>query len=311
MITRKLKHTGHDVSALSFGASSLGGVFRETDDKESVRTVNCALDAGLNLIDVSPFYGLTRAESVLGQALKDIDRDRYLLSTKCGRYDAEEFDFSAERVTKSIDESLARLNVDHVDILFCHDIEFVSLEQIWEETLPALQKIKDSGKTRYIGISGLPMKIFREVIGRAPEMVDCILSYCHYELNDTALLDLVPFLDEHKVDLISASPTGMGILTERGAPDWHPAPKEVIDTCTKAVQWCKDQGGDIGKLAIQFACANPDIPTTLVSSANPDRIVQNAKYLDEPIDQDLLKGVQEILAPIHNISWESGLTENN
>ncbi len=308
---RILPHTGHKVSTLSFGASSLGGVFYETDDSRSKQAVFTAIDQGFNYIDVSPYYGVTRAESVLGTALKDISRDDYLLSTKCGRYENDAFDFSAARVTKSIDESLQRLQVDHVDFLFCHDIEFVELSQIWEETLPALQKIKEAGKTRHIGISGLPLQIFKRVISEAPEMVDIILSYCRYSINDTGLTDLLPFLNEHQVDIVNASPTGMGLLTDRGAPDWHPAPKEIQEACAKAVAHCQAKGADISKLAMQFSCAHEQIPTTLFSSANPERIKQNASFLDSPIDEELLSEVQEILAPIQNQTWVSGLSQNN
>lgn len=308
---RTLPHTGHKVSTLSFGASSLGGVFYETDDSKSKQAVFTAIDEGFNFIDVSPFYGLTRAETVLGRALKELNRDDYLLSTKCGRYGADEFDFSADRVTKSLDESLARLNVDHVDFLFCHDIEFVELAQIWEETLPALQKLKDAGKTRHIGISGLPLHIFKEVIAKAPEMVDIILSYCRYSLNDTGLAELLPFLDQHQVDIVNASPTGMGLLTDRGAPDWHPAPQDIQDACAKAVAHCQAKGADISKLAMQYSCANERIPTTLFSSANPERIKNNAKFLDEEMDQELLAEVLDILAPVKNKTWQSGLAKNN
>ena len=308
---RIFPHTGHKVSTLSFGASSLGGVFYETDDSRSKQAVFTAIDEGFNYIDVSPYYGITRAETVLGTALAELNRDDYLLSTKCGRYESDSFDFSAERVTKSIDESLARLQVDHVDFLFCHDIEFVQIEQIWEETLPALEKIRAAGKTRHIGISGLPLHIFKEVIAKAPEMVDIILSYCRYSINDTGLADLLPFLDQHKVDVVNASPTGMGLLTERGAPDWHPAPEPIKEACAKAVQHCQSKGADISKLAMQFACANERIPTTLFSSANPERIKSNARILDEPMDLELLAEVQEILAPVKNQTWASGLPQNN
>lgn len=116
------------------------------------------------VVYVDRYYGDTLAETVLGKALKTmpIPRESYVVSTKCGRYGSG-FDFSAERVTRSVDESLERLNLDYVDIILCHDIEFGSLDQIVYETVPALQKLKDSGKVRHIGISGLPLHIFRSV----------------------------------------------------------------------------------------------------------------------------------------------------
>lgn len=157
---RALGNTNLRVSALSFGASPLGSVFREIDEDEGIRTVHTAVDLGINFIDVSPYYGLTRAETMLGKALKEIPRHRYYLETKVGRYGVEtqDFDFSAQRVTASVDESLARLNVDYVDIVPCHDIEFGDLDQVVNETVPALREVQAQGKVRYVGVSASSMR---------------------------------------------------------------------------------------------------------------------------------------------------------
>src|SRR5580693_6887328 len=145
---RPLGLTGLQISALSFGASSLGGVFREINLDDAVRTVHLSLDQGINFIDTSPFYGLTKSESVLGKALKGIPREKYILATKCGRYGSEmkDFDFSAKRVTASVEESLSRMAMDYVDIIQAHDIEFGDLEVVIHETVPALRKLQKAGK---------------------------------------------------------------------------------------------------------------------------------------------------------------------
>ena len=306
---RRLGKTELQVSVLSYGASPLGSVFREIDEAEGIRTVHTALDLGMNLIDVSPYYGLTKAETVLGKALRGVDRDRYILATKVGRYGLDEFDFSAARVTTSVDESLARLGVDHIDIIQCHDIEFVNLDQIVEETIPALRRLQETGKVRYVGITGLPIKIFTDVVARAE--VDTILSYCHYMLNDTALLEIIPALQAQDIGIINASPLGMGLLTNRGVPDWHLAPADVQQACAQAAAFCDEQGVDIAQLAVQFSVANPDIATTIVGSANPRNIEKNVRWIETPPDPALLAAVQAILAPVMNKSWPSGLPENN
>ncbi|KAB1220961.1 L-galactose dehydrogenase [Morella rubra] len=125
------------------------------------------------------------------------------------------FDTSpAERVTRSIDESLARLQLDYVDILQCHDIEFGSLDQ----------KLKEVGKIRFIGVTGLPLEVFTYVLDRVPPgTVDVILSYCHYSINDSTLEDLLPYLKSKDVGIITASPLAMGILTESGPPRLAPS----------------------------------------------------------------------------------------
>ncbi|MFZ9683412.1 MAG: aldo/keto reductase [Cephaloticoccus sp.] len=308
---RPLGRTGLTVSVLSFGASSLGSVFRATDDAESVRTVHMALDLGINFIDVSPYYGATKAESVLGRALREVPRERYILATKVGQYADDDHDYSATRVTREFEASCARLGVDYVDLLQCHDIEFADLDQIVHETLPALLQLKAAGRIGHIGITGLPLKVLRDALDRAaPGAIDTVLSFCHFELNDTSLEALLPRCRELGVGVINASPTGMGLLTERGAPKWHPAPGLIIAACARAVAYCRSVGEDIVKLAVQFAISHPDIATTLVGTANPENIRKNVAYAEAPINAELLAKVRAILAPIHNHNFTRGRPEN-
>jgi aryl-alcohol dehydrogenase-like predicted oxidoreductase len=306
---RTLGRTGMKVSALSLGGSSLGSHFREVQESDAIRTVHTAVDLGINFIDTSPFYGLTRAETVLGKALRGVPRDKFLVSTKVGRYGAADFDFSAAKVTKGFDESLSRLGLDYVDLLLCHDIEFGSLDQVVDETLPALRKVQAAGKARWIGITGLPLPIFSRVIPRAE--IDAILSYCRYSLNDTSLLSLLPMLTERNIGVINASALAMGLLTDRGPPAWHPAPANIREACAEAAAHCRSRGASIEKLAIQYSVAAPDVATTLVGTARPENIARNAAWIEEPIDDRLLSEVKEILAPIRDRSWPSGRPENN
>jgi L-galactose dehydrogenase len=306
---RPLGKTGLQVSALSYGASPLGSVFRPIDEAEGIRAVHTAIDLGINFIDVSPYYGLTKAETVLGKALATVPRDRYILATKVGRYGAAEFDFSAARVTASVEESLRRLQVDHIDLIQCHDIEFGSLDQVVHETLPALRKVREQGKARFVGITGYPLKIFRAVLDQTE--VDTVLSYCHYSLNDASLGSLIPYLQQKGVGIISASPLSMGLLTERGAPEWHPAPEALKAACAKAAAHCRSRGVDIAQLALQFSLSQPAIATTLVGTASPENLKKNVAWSDQPPDPELLAEVQAILAPVLNTTWPSGRPENN
>ncbi len=308
---RDLGKTGLKVSTLSFGASSLGAVFHDIDEADAIRAVHVCIERGINFIDVSPFYGLTKAETLLGKAIKTVPRDKYIMATKVGRYgqDMKDFDFSAARVTASVDESLKRMGLSHIDVIQCHDIEFVSLDQIVNETLPALRKLQETGKVRFIGVTGLPLKALRYVVERAE--VDVILSYCHYELNDTSLMELVPTLKSRGVGVISASPLGMGLLSNRGTPSWHPAPPKVKELCAKAAAHCKAKGASIEKLAVQYSVAQPEIATTLVGTADSKNMELNIAAISQPIDKQLLAEVLEILKPIHNVTWPSGKSENN
>lgn len=308
---RSLGNTGLEISVLSYGASPLGGVFGQINQDDGIRTVHTALDHGINFIDVSPYYGDTKAETVLGQALAGVNRDRYYLATKVGQYGQEEFDFSAERVTRSLDESCARLGVDYIDLLQCHDIEFAEPDQIVNETLPALVKLRDAGRIGHIGITGLPLKVFANVLDQVgPGIVETVLSFCRYELNDTALADWLPYFESKGVGVINASPTGMGLLTPRGVPDWHPATPLMIETAKQAVDFCEREGVDIVKLAVQFCVAHPGMTTTLVGTSRPENIEANIRYAEEPIDEAMITRVREILAPIHNHNFTRGLPQN-
>lgn len=308
---RILGRTGLKVSALAFGGSSLGSAFRAIDESEGIRAVHVALDHGINLIDTAPYYGGTRAETVLGKALRGVPRDRYLLATKVARYGKEQqdFDFSAQRVTASVDESLARLGVDHVDFIQVHDMEFGDLEQIITETIPALRRVQAAGKARFVGISCLPVRLFRQVLERVA--VDQVQSYCHYCLNDTALADLLPYLDGQGVAIFNSAPLAMRLLSDEGPPDWHPAPPALRAKCAEAAALCRRRGASLARLALQFSLANPAIPTNIVGTASPARVLENLRDAEAPLDRELLRDVLAVLAPVHNLTWPSGRPENN
>jgi L-galactose dehydrogenase len=311
---RKLGNTDMDVSVLSFGASSLGGVFHRVTLDHCIETVHAALEGGINFIDASPAYGETLAETNLGKALNGISRDRYYLATKVGAYSSEakgDYDYSAERTERSLPESLQRLGVEYVDLIQCHNVEFADHDQIINETLPALHRLKGQGLARYIGITGLPLKVFPSILNRVePGTLDAILSFCHYALNDDSLADLIPYLKEKGVGIINAAPTGMGLLTPQGAPAWHPASQAIIEGCRKAVEHCEAKRVDIVKLAVQYSCSRPDIATTLVGTARPKHILDNIAYVEEPMDEGLLAEVLEVLKPIHRFNFSRGRPEH-
>jgi len=310
MQTRLLGRTGLAVPVLAFGASSLGQEFRRITLEEALGSVRTALDAGMRLIDTSPFYGRGMSEVLLGVALRDVPRDDYLLCTKLGRYDLQHFDFSAQRVAESIDVSLHRLGTDHLDIILCHDIEFVPMQTIVDETLPALRKIRDAGKVRCIGFSGYPQKIFRFICDQTD--VDCVLNYNQYTLQNTRFADeTIPYLKARGIGVMHAGPFSARLLTDAPLPAWLKEPEEVKAAARQAAALCQARGSSIAKLALQFALANPDIATTIAGSANPNNIRDWARWAAEPIDEELLREVQKIFAPVRNIGHAEGLAENN
>ena len=308
--TRRLGNTELDLPILAFGASSLGQEFRSVTLDDALRSVRVALESGLNFIDTAPFYGRGMSEVLLGIALKGIPREQYTISTKLGRYDLSHFDFSAKRVAESVDVSLHRLGCGHLDIVLCHDIEFVPLKQIIDETLPALRRSVAQGKVRYIGFSGYPQKIFRTISDQTE--VDCVLSYNQYTLQNTRFVDeTVPSLKAKGIGAMNAGPFSARLLTNAALPAWLKEPEAVKTAARTAAAHCAARGVDIAQLALQFSLANPDLTTTIAGSANPDNIRKWAQWAVQPLDLDLLREVQAIFAPVKNLGHREGLPENN
>ena len=315
MVYNEIGKTGMKVSNLGFGASSLGGVFHSIREEEGIEAVHTAVDNGINFIDVSPYDGHLKAETVLGKALKDIPREKYYLSTKVGRYGhngVNTWAYSAKRAQESVYESMERLNVDYIDLINVHDIEFQGdmeggLQLIVDETLPALVELRDKGIVKHVGITDLQPENLKWVVEHAPAgTVESILNFCHYSLNDTLLADYLGFFEQHNVGVINASPFSMGLLSQRGAPDWHPAGKDLQRACAKAAAYCEEQGYPIDKLAIQFSTSmNPRIATTLFSSANPKNVLKNIQYVNEPMDEALVQKVQEIIGDQMFVRWKN------
>lgn len=315
MIYNDLGKTGIKVSNISFGASSLGGVFRQISEDEAIKAVFTAIDNGINFIDVSPYYGHLKAETVLGKALKQIPRDRYYLSTKVGRYGKDGvnlWDYSARRVTESVYESMERLNIDYIDLINVHDIEFQAsmeggLQKVVDETLPALVALREKGVVGHVGITDLQPENLKWVIEHSePGTVESILCFCHYSLNDDMLLDYLDFFESHGIGVINASPLSMGLLSDRGTPEWHPAPQPLKDACRRAAEYCRSKDYPIEKLAMQFSTSlNPRIATTLFSSANPKNVLKNINYVSEPMDKQLVKDVQAIIGDQMRVRWKN------
>lgn len=312
MKTRPLGNTGIDLPILSFGASSLGAEFRSITLDEAMLSTRTALDLGMNFIDTSPFYGRGMSEILLGMGLKGVPRDSYLLGTKLGRYSDVHFDFSAKRVAESVHVSLQRLGTDHLDILLLHDVEFVPLPQIWQETLPAVLKLKQEGKVRAVGFSCYPLKTFHSVLDHVEDDIDCVLSYNRYTLQNTSFADdLLPRLEAKGIGAMNAGPFSARLLTNAELPAWLKEPEEVKAAARAAAKLCESRGVDIAQLALQFSCEHPGLATTIAGSANPANIRKWAEWLERPVDRGLLAEVLALFAPVKNLGHIEGLPENN
>jgi L-galactose dehydrogenase len=301
---RKLGHTDLEVSVLGFGASPLGDVFSTTDPVESNLAVHYAIEHGINFFDVSPYYGITLAEQRLGVALAGV-RQKVILATKCGRYGKDHFDFSARTVTAGVDDSLLRLKTDYIDLLQVHDVEFGDVEQIANETLPALRTLQQQGKARYIGITGYSLQTLVRIATAAA--VDSILSYCRYNLlmcdMDTIL---TPMVNERSIGLINASPLHMGILSPGGVPAWHPAPAAVRAAGRRANEICKAHGLPVTVVALRFCLGHPTVTSTLVGMSTVNQVEENLRALEPGDDAAVIEEIVAAVGPNFNYVWPSG-----
>lgn len=305
-----LGKTGLSVSRLSFGASSLGGVFHVVPEADAIRAVHAALDCGINYFDVAPAYGGTRAETLLGRALKGIPRSQYVISTKVGKYTSpgtygkDSFDYSAVRIRQSLEESATRLGTDYFDIIHIHDIEYEGrrhTEWALQEGLATLHALKSEGRIGAVSFGIYPMDLWHRIFRDCD--IDVALVHNHYCLNDTRLLELLPLAKERGIGLINASPFASALLTDRGPADWHPATPEDRAVFRRAAEYCRSRGTCISKLALQFASQHPEIPTTLFSSASSEAVRRNVLWSEEPFDAALVAQVRKLLGPVCNQDW--------
>jgi len=313
MIYKPLGKTGLDVSIIGFGAGPLGNEYGAISNDEAVAAFRHAVDRGVNIVDTSPYYGRTLSEERLGHAMRDGYRERVILCTKAGRYDKDlphGFDFSEERLMRSVEESLSRLQTDYIDVYHLHDIEFTQKSQILNESLPTMVKLKEAGKVRFIGVTGYPIHLLAEVLDAFD--VDAVLSYCHYNLMNTTMNEiLIPVAQRKNVGVMNASTLHMGVLTKGGEQAWHPAPKRVLETGRRVTEYCEEQGASITELALQFALQNPYVATTFVGMRTRDEVDQNVSVVGTEPDPELLSAVQKMIEPVFNVAWKTGLPEND
>lgn len=311
MESRELGRTGLRVSSVGFGTSPLGDMFGPTDATTGIRAVHAALDAGVNLFDSSPYYGGGLAEERLGTALAG-RRQQVILATKAGRYGVDDFDFSPARIRSGVETSLRLLRTDHVDILQLHDIEFVPLEPVLTDSYAELERLRDEGKCRFIGMTGYPIAMLRRVITETD--VDVVLSYAHATLLDGCLgTSLLPLASASGVGVINASAVAFGLLTAVGSTIGidHPANERIRAAAARAVAVAERHGVDISFLANQYAIQRSGCASTLVGTTRPDHFQAAVRAATEPIDEALLGEVLAAVADVRGTCWSVGLPEND
>ena len=289
----QLGQTHMIVSRISIGGATLcSSFYGELDFEEAKKTVHEALKRGINYIDTAPFYGQGESEENIGKILKGIPRQAYYIATKTCRYDRSgpgQFDFSYDRTIKSVDESLKRLGVDYIDLYQLHDVEFAdSINEVINGAFQACLELKKQGKIKAIGINGYPLSVLKEGLIKGEGKFDTVLTYGRYTLADDSLIDYLPFFEEQKVGVVLASAHGCGMLTNRDTPSWHPGSDKLKTIVAEAVEICRKNNVELGKLAVyHFVRVPGKVGTLLMGMEKMEYLNHNlSAYLDGLTDKE-------------------------
>ncbi len=305
--------TGLEISQFSLGTATFGGLFTSITDEDAVATVNTALECGITYIDTAPHYGKGSSERRLAKALAG--KTGFHLSTKIGRLlvpavnsldpdfaDSDTsvvraFDYSAAGVERSIKDSLERLEMDHVDIVYIHDPDDpIYIEQSIKEAYPALEKMRDDGFIKAIGVgmnqSAVPTRYVNETD------IDMVLIAGRYTLLDqSAAIDLLPAALKRGVDIIAAGVLNSGILANPivGATyDYAPASAEILKKALKIKAILDSYGVSITSAALQFPLRHPSVKAVLVGCRSSQELLDNTAAFDAQIPETLWQDLAQI-----------------
>lgn len=249
-----------------------GGAFSDQShpDPESlpVRSiVQRALESGIRAFDTSPYYG--PSEALFGDAFSQpiiterFNRTDYVLMTKVGRIAADKFDYSPSGIRFSINRSLERLNTTYLDVIFCHDVEYVSDNEVLE-AVGVLFELVEKKVIRYVGISGYPIETLVRLANSIREKyhrpLDAVQCWAQLTLQNTNLEKKgLPELYAAGVDCVfNSSPLAIGLLRSSGVPlgtqgDWHPAPLGLRQAVLEASNWVEEQGENLAALSLRYS----------------------------------------------------------
>ncbi|MGN6126030.1 MAG: aldo/keto reductase [Humibacter sp.] len=305
---------------LSFGAASLGNLYKEITDEQAHETLQAAWDAGIRSFDTAPHYGLGLSERRLGAFLATKPRDEFVLSTKVGRLlvpnpdpkgadqlDTDgfvvpadvvrRFDPSEEGIRRSLDESLQRLGLDRVDILYLHDPDVYDLDRGLREGLPALAAVRDEGLVRGVGVGVNSAEVAARAVREGD--LDVVLIAGRYTLlNQSAAADLLPVAGERGVRIVNGAPYNSGILAAETVPDdahydYGRVPAEVLDKARRIQAVCAEFGVSLPAAALRFAARGPQVATVLVGMGSASRVRENVARMAARIPEELWAALAE------------------
>ncbi|MBO2451856.1 aldo/keto reductase [Actinomadura barringtoniae] len=295
------------LSALSFGSAPIGGLYAPVDGgvDGGVDVVRRALEVGMTYLDTAPHYGAGTAERVIGEALKDVPRESFTISTKVGRLlrprrDGEapddegfpgepalkrEWDFSGDGIRRSLESSLERLGLDRVDAVYLHDPDDHE-EQVYTEAYPALARLRDEGVIAAIGAGMNQAEMLARFVRRLD--LDLVLCAGRYTLLDrTAEAELLPACVERGTKVVIGGVFNSGLLAGGTTYNYAPAPAEMLERVERLEQVCARHGVPLRAAAMRFPFRHPAVVSVLTGCRTPAEADDNARLFEWDIPEAL------------------------
>jgi len=311
---REIGTTGLMVARLGLGGASLGGMYRESSESEAIGVVAQLRDLGLNYIDTAPSYGYGLSEERIGKAVSGIPSEEYVLSTKVGKLVTDDGtpstdsifkgvgnrsvcrDFSRDGVLRSVESSLARLNIGRIDILYVHDPHGDKADQAVEETFPALDELRAGGSVTAIGFATDAAALLSRFARECD--VDCFLSFSTYSLLDaTARDELFPLCEEKGISIILGAPFDSGILasdlSDGAKYRYCDAPPEILSRARSINAVCSRYGVPLKAAALQYGLRHPIVVTTIPGTRSPARLKENFEMIEHPIPDEMWRELRD------------------
>lgn len=303
-----------ELGKLGFGGAGIGNLYRAIPDGEALATVLAAWDAGIRYFDTAPHYGLGLSEQRLGAVLRDKPRDEFVISTKVGRLlqpnpgggqDPEGFDvpatsrrvwdFSEAGIRRSIEDSLERLGLGHVDIAYLHDPDVHDLQAGISQGLPALEKLRSEGVVRAIGVGINSAEAALECIEAAD--LDLVMLAGRYTLLEQPSVPLLDRCVERSTGVVSVGAYNSGLLARPDVPEdahynYHQAPPDVLERARALAALCRDFDVELPTAALQFPLRHPAVVNVTAGATSPEQVTVNAARMEATVPEELWNALE-------------------
>ncbi|MBK0332592.1 aldo/keto reductase [Brachybacterium sp. MASK1Z-5] len=305
---------------LGFGAAQLGNLYRVTTDEEADGAVAAAWEQGIRYFDTAPHYGIGTSERRLGERLRGLPREEYLVSTKVGRLldpgpgtgddhanafwvpddHVRRWDFSEAGVRASHQASLERLGLDRVDILYAHDPEEGPTEQAFAEGLPALARMREEGLVDAVGVGSKDAAVCTRAVRTG--LVDLVMLSGRFTLlEQDAARELLEACREHDVQVVAVSVFNSGLLSQPVVPDdatyeYAAAPAEILAHARALAALAEDHGITLPDLAVQYPLRHPAIASVVLGMRTAGQVVSNVERMRQHVPEAAWEAVAALEA---------------